>query len=617
MAAPPSSRASSGLTESLKQEMARWEAQGLRRTLVSAESRGGRVDFASNDYLGLARDPAILAAAQKALDDHGAGGRASRLLGGGSPLHEEAEMRCAEWLGAEAALLFPSGYQANLALLSSLAKRGDALFSDALNHASLIDGARLSRARVHVHDHLDYDELERQLAREKDARRRLVVTEGLFSMEGDTPDLVRLNEICLAHDAWLVLDEAHSVGVLGPEGAGAWAASELDAGEHRLAARVVTAGKALGVAGAFVVSPDEVREHLINRGRAFLFTTAPSPALAGALVAAIERCRAAESERELLRTRASDLASRLGRPVPAGAILPCKLGDPEAAVELMEALVAKGFDARAVRPPTVPPGAAGLRLVVHAHNTESEIDELARELAQAPHGADVVAATAKRDVSRSLFVVGTDTDIGKTVVSALLLSAARTQGPAAYWKPVQTGDDSDTETVRELSGASKAELMRPAWHLPLPASPHYAAEEAGVEIHPEPIEEGLHGLLRTLGDTRLVVELAGGLLVPYRLEPLATQADWLERARPPFVLVARSGLGTLNHTLLTLEALRRRHLEPEALFLVGEKHTSNRDTLARVSGVRRIYEVPKFERLQRDTLDAWIAEQGLGELFGG
>jgi len=600
-----------------------WEAAGLRRTLASAGSagdrgeHGGPVDFASNDYLGLARDPAIVAAARKALDEHGAGGRASRLLGGGSPLHEEAERRCAEGLGAEAALLLPSGYQANLALLSSLAGRGDALFSDRLNHASLIDGARLSRARVHVYEHLDHDELERQLEREKDARRRLVVTEGLFSMEGDTPELARLNEICLAHDAWLVIDEAHSVGLLGPEGAGAWAASGLEAGEHRLAARVVTAGKALGVSGAFVVGPEELREHLINRGRPFVFTTAPSPALAGALVAAVERCRAADAERASLRTHATELARRLGAPAPAGAIVPLKLGDPEAAVELMQTLAARGFDARAVRPPTVPPEASGLRLVVHAYNTESEIDELVRELEGASHGAGPVPAAARPDVSRALFVVGTDTGIGKTLVSALLLLAARRQGPAAYWKPVQTGDDSDTNTVRELSGATQGELRPPAWELPLPASPHYAAEEAGVEIRPEPIEEGLHGLLRTFDDTRLVVELAGGLLVPYRLDPLATQADWLERARPPLVLVARSGLGTLNHTLLTLEALRRRHLEPEALFLVGETHASNRETLARISGARRIYEVPHFESVQRDTLEGWLADQDLSELFSG
>ena len=426
---PPS--APPGLVENLRREMELWEAAGLRRTLASAGSagdrgeHGGPVDFASNDYLGLARDPAIVAAARKALDEHGAGGRASRLLGGGSPLHEEAERRCAEWLGAEAALLLPSGYQANLALLSSLAGRGDALFSDRLNHASLIDGARLSRARVHVYEHLDHDELERQLEREKDARRRLVVTEGLFSMEGDTPELARLNEICLAHDAWLVIDEAHSVGLLGPEGAGAWAASGLEAGEHRLAARVVTAGKALGVSGAFVVGPEELREHLINRGRPFVFTTAPSPALAGALVAAVERCRAADAERASLRTHATELARRLGAPAPAGAIVPLKLGDPEAAVELMQTLAARGFDARAVRPPTVPPEASGLRLVVHAYNTESEIDELVRELEGASHGAGPVPAAARPDVSRALFVVGTDTGIGKTLVSALRAAKVR------------------------------------------------------------------------------------------------------------------------------------------------------------------------------------------------
>ena len=187
-------------------------------------------------------------------------------------------------------MLFPSGYQANLGLLGALVGRGDAVISDRDNHASLIDAARLSRARVHVHEHCDLDDLERALRDSAGARRRLVLTEGVFSMAGDAAPLEAIDELCREYDAWWVVDEAHSVGVLGDNGAGACANLAADGG-HRLLARVVTGGKALGVAGAFVVGSETLRAQLIHRARSFLFTTAPSPALAGALLAAIARCR--------------------------------------------------------------------------------------------------------------------------------------------------------------------------------------------------------------------------------------------------------------------------------------------------------------------------------------
>jgi len=202
------------------------------------------------------------------------------------------------------------------------------------------------------------------------------------------------------------------------------------------------------------------------------------------------------------------------------------------------------------------------------------------------------------------------------VVSALLLRAARALGRAAYWKPVQTGAESDREAVRSLAGASEHECLREAWRFPLAASPHEAAAAAGRAIEPRAIEDGLRGLLRTLSGTRVVVELAGGLLVPWRDEPeLVTQADWLERARLPLVLVARSGLGTLNHTLLSLEALRARHLEPRALFLVGPPHESNRRTLERVGGVARVIELAPLEPLTGEALARWLEANPLAELL--
>jgi 8-amino-7-oxononanoate synthase len=608
---------SSPLDQELAAELERRAAAGLRR---DARLTGvvSCVDLGSNDYLGLSRDPRVVAGARAAVEEFGAGGRAARLLRGGSPLDERAEAAVATWLGAEAALLFPSGYQANLGLVCALAGRGDALFSDRANHASLIDAARLSRARVFVHAHLQLDELERQLARAHQARRRFVLTEGVFGMDGDAPPLERIEELCRRHDAYLIVDEAHSLGVVGPAGAGAWAAlgapSPAASNGARLAARVATGGKALGVAGAFVVGSRVLREGLVNRARSFLFTTAPPPAVAGALLAAIEACRGMDAERAHARALAAELARRLGLAPPAGAIVPFAAGSPAQAVELARRLEARGLFVPAVRPPSVPHGGSRLRIVCHAFNRASELDELARAL----EGARPAAVEERRqgDPGTALFVVGTDTGVGKTVVSALLLRAARALGPAAYWKPVQTGAESDGAAVLALAGASAHECLPNAWRFPLPASPHEAAAEAGQTIDPERISEGLRGLLRTLRSTRVVVELAGGLLVPYRSEPeLVTQADWLAEAGAPLVLVARSGLGTLNHTLLTLEALRARHLEPRALFLVGPPHASNRRTLERAAGVPRVVELPLFEPLEPPALERWLEAHDLGELF--
>jgi dethiobiotin synthase len=211
-------------------------------------------------------------------------------------------------------------------------------------------------------------------------------------------------------------------------------------------------------------------------------------------------------------------------------------------------------------------------------------------------------------------VAGTDTGVGKTVVSALLLRAARRTSRAAYWKPVQTGSDSDTATVGRLADALPHELLRPAYELALPASPHEAATSAGAALEPQRIAGAFDGLRRLLDDTALVVELAGGLLVPYRLG--YTQLDWLAREAAPLVLVARSGLGTLNHTLLSLESLRARHLEPRALFVVGEPHPSNRETLRAMGGVASLFEVPLFEPLDTSALDAWLSTHDLEHLFG-
>lgn len=567
------------------------------------------VDFGSNDYLGLSGDEG-LAAALTAAAAHGVGGRSARLLAGGSPLHEAAEQALARWLGAEASLLFPSGYQANVGLVGALVGRGDAILSDRDNHASLIDGARLSRARVLVHDHCDLGDLERALKAAAGARRRLVLTEGVFSMRGDLAPLAEIDQLCRRYDAWLVVDEAHSAGLLGPRGAGAWAAAEVE-GDHRLCARVVTGGKSLGVAGAFVAGSAAVRAQLIHAARSFLFTTAPPPPVAGALLAAISQCEAADDLRASALDNARRLAALLNLPTPAAAIVPFSVGDSAAALALARTLRDEGFYAPAVRPPTVPPEDAGLRLVCRAGQTVEQVEQLASLLRNHRSQSVASAAPTRAEVT---CVAGTDTGVGKTVVSALLLRAAQRRGAARYWKPIQTGDDDDTATVRALAGASSASMLpNHAW-FPLPASPHEAAAAAGGRIDVDALHQDFERHRSACAD-RLVVEFAGGLHVPIDLQPTVLQLDWLARMGADVVLVARSGLGTLNHTLLSVESLRARGIAPRALFLVGPRHESNLRTLRALTGVERCYEVLTFEELSPAALDSWLDRHDLAEFL--
>jgi 8-amino-7-oxononanoate synthase len=598
------------LRDHLARELAQQDALGLRRELTG---RGdGLADFTTNDVLGLARDPAIAAAVADAARTHGAGTAASRLLGGDHALHRAAERACAEWLGAESALLFPSGFQANLGLLQAFAEPGVLFVSDAANHASIVDGCRMARAaRAHVvvTPHRDVAAVERALANAESAPRRFVVTESVFSMDGDRAPIEALLDVCERHDAHLFVDEAHAVGLLGPAGAGVVAElAERGVDVSRVAARLVTGGKALGQSGAFVVGDTTLRAWLIQRARSLMFTTAPPPSLAAGLIAAIQRARAADAERTTVLRSARRLAAAMDLPEPDAAIVPFVVGSSERALELAERARAAGLDVRAVRHPTVPRGTERLRFVLHAFNTDDEIDRLVSLLRDAARPA-ASSTAARSGRSRAIVVVGTDTNIGKTVVSALLMRHARARGNARYFKPVQTGTDSDTRTVAELAGLARHEWVTPLHELPLPASPHEAAAAAGTSLDPEALLRGIDRVRTEAHDAALVIELAGGLRVPYTLR--FDQGDLLERAALPLVLVARSGLGTLNHTQLTLEALRRRHLEPRALFLVGEPHSSNAATLRVLAHVEHVYEVPQFRRLDTEALDAWLAQNDL------
>ncbi len=587
----------SSLDQNLAEELAVWTRRGLARR---EQDMSGRIDWVTNDYLGLSRDERLVSAAQEAAKSFGAGGRSARLLGGGCPIDRQVEEAVAEWLGAEAGLLFPTGYQANCGLIGALAGPADWIVSDEQCHASLIDGARLSRARVEIYQHLDCDHLQQLLRCAQGARRRFVLTEGVFSMEGACPDLARMSQICAEENASLIVDEAHAIGLLGPLGAGAWAACGAD--PTVLAARIVTGGKALGAMGAVVVGSSVLREQLLQRARSFMFTTAVSPTLSGAFLAGITAARESELARVRTLGLAADLATALGLPAPAAAIVSIPVGDTRGALDASAALQAQGLDVRAIRPPTVAPGSERLRVVCHAHNTPQDLEMLVGAL-QALNLPSQGLPQAASPHSKPLVVLGTDTDVGKTIVSALLMRAAARQGPVRYWKPVQTGSDSDTETVRELcEGLTTCQWTEPTYSFALPASPHEAAHAEGREVDTAVLDKAL--VQQGEACPLLIIEPAGGLLVP--LNDKHVQIDWLAPHRLDSVLVARSGLGTLNHTLLSLEALSRRNMRPKAIVLVGPAHESNRRTLAESSGLP-VLELPHLERLNAISLDHCLA----------
>jgi 8-amino-7-oxononanoate synthase len=326
----------------------------------------------SNDYLGYAR--LELPAAR-------GGSGASRLISGDCEEHRAAESALASWVGCDAALLFSSGYAANLGTLAALVGPEDVVVSDALNHASIIDGCRLSRARVVVVPHLDVAAVERALAGAKGCRRRWVVTEGYFSMDGDVPDLAALRAVCDAANAALVVDEAHALGVLGPAGAGACAEVGV-----RPDVLVGTLGKALGLQGAFVAGPAALRLWLWNRSRSFVFSTGVSPAIAAAVPGRVARAAADDGGRAKMRAASLRLGelirARSGRPpgTPGLPILPWITGTPGSAVETARRLAERGVLVQPIRPPTVPAGTSRLRLTATASLGEAELARAADAL---------------------------------------------------------------------------------------------------------------------------------------------------------------------------------------------------------------------------------------------
>lgn len=410
---PETATPASALDDALADELRALDAAGLRRTLRPLEGRRGAevrtaegaeaVDFASNDYLGLAADPRLAEAAARALRDHGTGAAAARLITGDHPLHHALERELAALKGAEDALLFSSGYAANVGAIPALVGRGDAVYSDALNHASLIDGCRLSRAAVRVFPHRDVDALEAMLREDAGRfRRRLVVVESVFSMDGDLFPLDRLVETARRHGAWTLVDDAHGTGVLGRDGRGG---AERWGVEGEVDVTMGTLGKALGTAGAFVAGSRTLAEWLRHRARSWVFSTGTPPALAAAALESLRISRDEGWRRERLRERARRLRmalSELGVEARGDAespIVPVVVGEPEATVRAGDALRARGLLVGAVRPPTVPPGTSRLRITLSAAHTPEQVERLAAALGKVLSG---VLSSSKRPHPRPL-----------------------------------------------------------------------------------------------------------------------------------------------------------------------------------------------------------------------
>lgn len=352
--------------------LATLERESLRRKLEPLESPVGarvRIDgrelinFSSNDYLGLAAHPELVKAAHIALDAHGVGAGASRLVVGDTTAHQSLERALALFEGTEAALLFNSGYAANVGALTALFGPGDVLFSDALNHASLIDGCRLSRARVVVYPHGDVEALE-SLLRENPGRRRAVVTDAVFSMDGDRAPLKALREVCTRHAAALFVDEAHATGVLGATGRGLCELEGVTPDVH-----VGTLSKALGSFGGFVCGSKALRELLLNRARTLIFSTALPAAVCAAAERALELVREGSARQKL-----DALRAQLG--AKSSAIVPVMLGSAENALRVSAELREAGFLVKAIRPPTVPEGTSRLRIAVTAAHTTDDVTQL-------------------------------------------------------------------------------------------------------------------------------------------------------------------------------------------------------------------------------------------------
>lgn len=354
------------------------------------------VDLSSNDYLRLSTHPRVTAAFVEGIAAEGTGSTGSRLLRGDREVFARLERRFADFIGTPRALYLSSGYLANVAVLTTLAEAGDVIFSDALNHASLIDGIRLSRAGRMVFPHNDPAALSALIDRTPCQGQRFIVVESLFSMDGDEAPLQAYAEICRRTGALLIVDEAHAVGIFGECGSGR--IEETGVGDAVLAS-ISTGGKALGVGGAFVAGPEWAIDYLVQRGRPFVFSTAAPPAMAHALLASLDVVRDEPERRAVLREHSRYLRRLLRRAgldvADSGShIVPIHVGPNDAALAVASALQAEGFDVRAIRPPTVPVGTARLRVSVNVGVSRPMLERFAELLPVALREAGVCSAAS-------------------------------------------------------------------------------------------------------------------------------------------------------------------------------------------------------------------------------
>jgi 8-amino-7-oxononanoate synthase len=377
--ATPNSSWPERLQHRVLQRLEELQAAGQYRKLQPPSG----IDLSSNDYLALSTHPALKACMSEAVQQEGCGSTGSRLLRGERDVFAELERRFASFKGTAAALYFGSGYSANLGALTALLQEGDVVFSDRCNHASLIDALRLSRARRVVYPHCDLPALKTMLQAEHGAGQKFVVTESLFSMDGDMAPLADYAELCRLTDTALIVDEAHAVGIYGARGSGL--IEETGAGVFL---SINPAGKALGVCGAFVSGPARAIDYIVQHARSFIFSTAPPPAVAAPLNAALTIIEREPERRARLLELAGWLRRQLtaaGIPIPEGKsqIIPVVLGSNERAVATAAALRENGFDVRAIRPPTVPEGSARLRISVNVNLDENLLSRFAAALGEA------------------------------------------------------------------------------------------------------------------------------------------------------------------------------------------------------------------------------------------
>ena len=368
----------------LAAQAAEREERGLTRRLAHSDRGEPLLDLAGNDYLGLARDPRVVAGAVAAAQAYGAGACASRLVSGTLTVHLELEKALAAFTGFPGALVFSTGYHANLSVVQALADRDTLIVSDAHIHASMIDAARLARAAVTVTPHNDVAAVGRALAG-RTQRRALVLAESIYSVLGDAAPLAELAELTAAHDAVLIADEAHAIGVAGPGGRGLLAANGL-AGRPDVVA-TATLSKSFGAQGGVVLGSLAVREHLVNRARPFIYDTGLAPAAAGGALAALRVVQADPGLAARVRGNAAILAGAAGVGAPAGAVLSVPMPGPREALAGVAAAAGHGLRIGCFRPPSTPDGISRLRLTAHAHHTGEELALAAKVLRLVVPGA--------------------------------------------------------------------------------------------------------------------------------------------------------------------------------------------------------------------------------------